>query len=424
MITRRDRRHHAGANSRDEASPFARDRERILGSAAFQRLRGVTQVMAVAEPGQFHNRLTHSLAVARIGRKLAETLLSRPDGTALAEAAGGLDATVVEAACLAHDLGHPPFAHVAEHELDRLLVAAGVEDGFEANAQSLRVVCSLAAADPGSQGLNLTRATLAASLKYPWLRHEAAAIPHKWGAYTSEADALNWARALAPPGGQEPTLEAALTDWADLVAYAVLDFADFARADMLPLATLAASGAERDRFLALVFSRRRIPAGEQATFEAIFVRLLADCHFPAFSPTARRDDNALRCFCQHRIDEAIGAVSLSANGRGGPALAIDPATKATIFLLEGLTWHYVIDSKLLVPQRDAQRRMICGLFAWLAEEAVEGKSLERVPPTVRKALASAEAESARLREIGDYLASLTEKEAIALYRTLTELEPA
>ena len=374
--------------------------------------------MAAAEPGQFHNRLTHSLAVAGIGRKLATTLLSRPDGAALAEVGGGLDATVVEAACLAHDLGHPPFAHVAESELDRLLTAAGVADGFEANAQSFRVVCTLAGNGPADPGLNLTRATLAAILKYPWLRRDSGAIQNKWGAYASEADELAWARELSPPRSKEPTLEAALMDWADLVGYAVLDFEDFARAGMLPLATLAARAVERDRFLALVFARRRIGHGEQSTFEAIFARLLVECSASSFPPASRRSRNALRCFCQHQIDEAIGAVALSANDRGDPALEIDPATKAKILLLEGLTWHYVIDSDVLAPQRDEQRRMIRTLFAELAEAATLGRAHRHFPLVVRERLRVEKSEPGRLRVVCDYLASLTEAEATSVHRAI------
>jgi dGTPase len=422
MANRRERRRDNPADRSAAARPFADDRDRILHSAAFRRLHHVTQVMATTEAGQFHNRLTHTLAVARIGRSVAERMLRRPETAALAEAAGGLDATVVEAACLAHDLGHPPFAHVAESELDRLLTAAGVADGFEANAQSFRVVCALAGDGPGGPGLNLTRATLAAILKYPWLRHDGAAIPNKWGAYSSEAAELAWAREL-PPGSQEPTLEAALMDWADLVAYAVLDFEDFARAGMLPLETLMVSAAERERFLALVFARRRVPLGEQATFEAIFARLLAACPVSELPPTSRRDRNALRCFCQHQIDEAIGAVSLSADGHGDPALAIDPATKAKILLLEGLTWHYVIDSDLLVPQRDEQRRLIRGLFAAFAEGVTMDRGLSRLPHPFERRFLEAENDSQRLRIVCDCLALLTETEAIAIYQGIGNVVP-
>jgi dGTPase len=415
-----DRRHPLPAPDPDQPFPFVWDRDRILQSPEFQRLRHVTQVMAVAEPGQYHNRLSHSLAVEHIGRGLAEALLTRSHDEALAATAGGLDPAVVEAACLAHDLGHPPFAHVAESELDRLLTAAGVANGFEANAQAFRVVCTLATNGVGDSGLNLTRATLGAILKYPWLRHDAAVIPHKWGAYQAEANDLAWAWALAPPGSQEPTLEAAVMDWADLVAYAVLDFEDFARVELIPLKELATSAQEREHILELVCERRRIPKAEQGEFEALFERLLTECPTTRMSPNSRQSRNALRCFSQHQIDEAIGAVTLSANGDSAPALAIDPTTQAKILLLEGLTWHYVIDSALLVPQRDEQRTIICSLFEALAEAVCSEAEDHRFPKPYKEQLRRSESEPGRLRIVSDYLASMTEAQAIAIHRELVE----
>jgi dGTPase len=166
---RRDRRSGI-AREAEQRSPFARDRDCLRHSPALQRLRGITQVMAAGAPGQFQNRLTHSLAVARIGHTIAERLLASPESERAAMGAGGLDPLVVEAACLAHDLGHPPFGHVGEAELDRLLTQAGVPDGFEANAQAFRVVRALGDGSPETPDFDLTRATTAAMLKYPWRR--------------------------------------------------------------------------------------------------------------------------------------------------------------------------------------------------------------------------------------------------------------
>lgn len=108
-------------NRNDRRSPGRRDRDRILYSSAFRRLNGITQVAAPTERHPIHNRLTHSLEVAQIGRSIAENLLREPTGPALAEALGGLDPDIVEAAALAHDLGHPPFGHVTEQALDDLV---------------------------------------------------------------------------------------------------------------------------------------------------------------------------------------------------------------------------------------------------------------------------------------------------------------
>ncbi len=104
---------------KDTRQPFQIDRDRVLYSMAFRRLSGVTQVVSPGEGEIFHNRMTHSLKVGQIARRFAESLAT--DFREIVEEWGGLDPEVVEAAALAHDLGHPPFGHIAEKELDKLI---------------------------------------------------------------------------------------------------------------------------------------------------------------------------------------------------------------------------------------------------------------------------------------------------------------
>src|SRR6185295_19477926 len=140
-----------------------------VSSPFFARLAGVTQVISPGGAGLLvHNRMTHSLKVAQVARAIAER--SRSD---LAEKLGGCDPDVVEAASLAHDLGHPPFGHLGERVLDHLArQRLRVPDGFEGNAQSYRIVTSTEIRGEATIGLNLTNAVRAAILKYPWTRHD------------------------------------------------------------------------------------------------------------------------------------------------------------------------------------------------------------------------------------------------------------
>ena len=203
-VTRVDRQSGKSADKGDARTAFQVDRDRILYSLPFRRLAGVTQVVSPGEGEIFHNRLTHSIKVAQIARRLAESL-SQAHPEAVAQW-GGLEPEVAEAAALAHDLGHPPFGHVAEEELDQLIAAelhAGksrkkrIHEGYEGNAQSFRIVTELAVRRPeGIHGLDLTRATLNALLKYPWKWQENERKPKKYGAYHCDNGAFEFARTV------------------------------------------------------------------------------------------------------------------------------------------------------------------------------------------------------------------------------------
>lgn len=246
--------------SNDFRNPFQRDRDRVLYSPEFRRLSGVTQVVSASEGDFFHNRLTHSLKVAQVGRRLAERLLKETLSEWI-EAWGGLDPDVVETAGLAHDLGHPPFGHDGEEVIRDAVDNQEQADGFEGNAQSFRIVTRLAAHTDNypdidendhdiALGLNLTRATLNAILKYPRLRGEDGCHNKGWGVYYTDKERFKWAR--GDLSGTHRVLEAELMDWADDVTYAVHDLEDFYRIGLIPIHLLRRRSIEQERLSKLL----------------------------------------------------------------------------------------------------------------------------------------------------------------------------
>ncbi len=258
------------------------DRDRILYSTAFARLAEVTQVVPSDRGHGFHNRLTHSLKVAQLSRRIAEKL--KRNQADVAESIGGVCEDTAEAAALGHDLGHPPFGHAAETELNRLAKLAGCKDGFEGNAQSFRIATRLTTGDAvidddgnpddAVEGLNLTRGTLRGLLKYPWQYNQNPASPDKWGAYLDDIEVFTWTldKAVQPPFVK--SIEAEIMDWSDDITFAVHDLFDFYRAGLVPLDRLVQErSSEALDFLLAASARSKKLAAEPERATAAFTEL-------------------------------------------------------------------------------------------------------------------------------------------------------
>jgi dGTPase len=381
--------------------PFVRDRARVLHSAALRRLAAKTQVVAVGTGDFPRTRLTHSLECAQIGRELGAAL--------------GCDPDLVDAACLAHDLGHPPFGHNGEAALAQLAGGCG---GFEGNAQSLRLTTRLEAKVPGA-GLNLTRAALDATLKYPWLGPgEDTSSAGKYGAYGDDAAAFAWIRAGAPP--ERPCLEAQVMDWADDVAYSVHDLEDGLQAGLVTFAALR-DRVERAGVCKLTLESYCPPGlATEPDLEEVFAGLLALEWWPADFDGSLRALAAVKHLTSELIGRFCGAVQQATRPAGRPPLTryaadltVPRQQRLECALLKGVTARYVMNRSGVAEAQAREREIITELAGAIAADAPD-----TLDPLFRPQFAAATDDRARLRVVIDQVASLTDTSAIAWHNRL------
>jgi dGTPase len=410
----------------DQRTQAQRDRDRILYCSAFRRLAEVTQVVSADEGHVFHNRLTHSLKVAQIARRLAEKL--GKEQNQIADELGGLDPDVAEAAALAHDLGHPPFGHVVEVTLNAL----ADQEGFEGNAQSFRIVTRLAIRTDKYAGLNLTAATLNGVLKYPWLRSLTSGHKknRKWGAYHSDEEQFSWARQTFSLPADMKSVEAELMDWADDIAYSIFDVEDFFRAGLIPLPQVLSGTPEQERFIEGAKRRLKADGADEEKITA-YTNALAGLPFPARRLYGRYQGTqeqraALRSWTSWAVSRYVGAIELKIpNSPADSTVTIIPERKAEVEILKQLVWHYVIDNPALVTQQHGQRTAIHRLFELFADKAGHNKATHDFgifPIAFRAILEQAERdgslENTCIRTVIDMLASFTERQTMRMYQRL------
>lgn len=435
-LSKIDRRHPAKPG-KDQRTETARDRDRILYSQPFLRLAGVTQVVTPREGLIFHSRLTHSLKVGQLAKRLAEFLQStHPDEVS---DAGGIDPEVAEAAGFAHDVGHPPFGHAAEQELralfgDQLGRPADEVEGYEGNAQSFRVVTKLAAHRAVYPGLNLTRVTLSSVLKYPWTHDPTSkARRHKYGAYLTEADDLKWAESEGHPG--EPSLEAQVMDLADDITYSVHDLQDFFRAGLINPAAIRDNletylsdwyaHLDREAEKSATHYKRRIARAARAQATTFYVDVLG----MLLGHTRYTANFASKTLLDFASSNTIGRILRSTTLQKHDGLFqvdIPDDSLSHLKFLQRVVWTEVIESPRLASQQEGQRKIVRELFGTFLGW-IETERYSRLPPVLAELAESAITESStgdsrrllQLRFAADVVASLTDAEATSLYHRLT-----
>lgn len=381
-------------------SAFQRDRARVLHSAGLRRLGAKTQVMGPASDDFVRTRLTHSLEVAQVGRELGNGLGCNPD--------------VVDAACLVHDIGHPPFGHNGERALAEAAEGIG---GFEGNAQTLRLLTRLepksVRADGRPAGLNLTRASLDASCKYPWRAGEGPPRPDgspnpKFGVYDDDVEVFTWLREGAAPGRR--CLESQVMDLSDDISYSVHDVEDAIASGRIDPTVIPG---DVDRIVEATSSWYRNSIAPDAVHAALERLVLLPYWVPEFS----RSRNALAGL-KNMTSQLIGRFCLSAHGatrevygpgrltRYNASLELPDHTAAEILALKGLAVCYVMQPREQEPLYLTQRTILFDLVDALMERGETELEAEFLGDYLE-----AGTESGRLRVVVDQVASLTDTSA-------------
>lgn len=368
---------------------------------------------------------------------MAERLVDTEEGRKLADKLGGIDPDVVETAALIHDLGHPPYGHAVEKELNRLVMRAGIKDGYEGNAQSFRIVTKLSLREPRFVGLNLTRASLNASLKYPWLRTTAEVNykkSKKWGVYSTEAEIFDWVRKEHRGQIDEASIEAQIMDWADDVAYAVHDVDDFYRAGLVPLDRFRIEDDKQfydfsqyaSENLTAQYARDNI---DIRVDQDIVGEVLRDIigWTPIDSPYigTQKQRQHLRIFTSSLIHRYVTRPRLAQDPSQRDLLQIPDDLRLEVDILKQLTWFYVIDNRALKTQQYGQRRVVKELFRIYRSAANSSERDLRgiLPDSQQEQLQTAVGNSEEcIRVVADLISSMTERQLMITHRKLTGIE--
>jgi len=403
-----DRERAFSEGSKSERSDFARDRGRLLHSSALRRLAAKTQVLSPTSGLDFaRNRLTHSLEVAQVGREIGQAL--------------GLDPDLVDTACLAHDLGHPPFGHNGEKALNDWAEPFG---GFEGNAQTLRVLSRIEPkvfdAAGRSYGLNLTRASLDASCKYPWRSSDGvrdASGRNKFGVYESDVDIFTWLRQGAPE--RRLCIEAQVMDLSDDIAYSVHDFEDAIVGGYIDVPALA-NRTDHDDLVTSMFEW----IGSEVTHDelvAAFDRLDGLSNWISSWDGSRPDLARLKNLTSTLIGRFAASATTATRehaaqgslARFGSDVVVPRESRAEIAVLKGIVAANVMSNESRQPIYANQREVLTELC-----DAVARSGDSVMEPAFAEDFRTAASDAERARAVIDQVASLTDQSAVAWHNRL------
>ncbi len=373
----------------DEREPWEIDRARILHSAAFRRLQRKTQVFSPDTGDNFRTRLTHSIEVSQIAKGIALRV--------------GANATLCEAASLAHDIGHPPFGHAGEAVLNDCMAQAG---GFEGNAQNLRVLTHLEVKSEDYDGLNLTRATLDGMLKYKRSHSEACRTGEDKFFYDADAPLVDWVCQGADDS--RPSFECQIMDWSDDIAYSVHDVEDGMWAGLISAPRLRRKQT-REAVLAAV------PSASTEDFAAVCEELQAVLAVEG-DRTAKAARKTWSSWAIYEMVPAARAESSGDAGRGprySRRLVVEPAVRTKSRLLKAIAEELVFHHRSVAGVRERAGMVVRSLFA----AVIDGGLDEFLPADVRDQLRRPGED--HLRVACDYIAGMTDDYAMRMHRRIT-----
>ncbi len=401
-------RRSGASDGGDYRTPFQMDRDRVLHTPTFRRLQNKTQVFWSGEYDFYRTRLTHSLEVAQIGKSISYWLKSQPDGLLADDFF--IDPDLIEAICLSHDLGHPPFGHAGERTLNHLMRKHG---GFEGNAQTLRLLTERIFSAKRS-GMDPTRAFLDGVLKYKSLWTELGEVPENHFIYDAQFPYLDWAMAghdfpleLSAGAARDTfkSIECQVMDWADDTAYSLNDLSDSVRAGFLNIEKIEA------------WSEKSMTDCGEGTSLGDLMKAIRRKRVDPF--VGKRIGRYIKAT---HLETDVNFLSGMTN-RYRYKLVIDEDVKVESELFKRLAFEVVFLSPQLKQLEHKGSRMLRQLWEvlgerYISQQKIDGQDFQLLPADAAEEITNAPDEASRARLVCDFLAGMTDGYAARTYKRL------